>query len=393
MATRHSTRISVRIFRRTGRKNYEAQWTDPLTGRKKTRSTKTSIKRDAQRFATRLEDQIRAGEFTDADKVTWEELCEQYAAAIFPNQRQKTRLKTNSMFNAIDRILRPKWAAAIGNKEINQFTSRLRSEGLSEFTVKGHLAELRKVLRWANRVGLVAKMPHIEMPKKLTGAKGRAITAEEFERYCAKVPDVVGVEAASSWIRLIEGLWWSGLRLAEAMVLRWDDDRDLCVDLSGKRPMLLIRAHAEKGGKDRVLPMAPEFAEFLLKTPVPDRRGYVFNPRGLRAESGRLTVGYISHRLTAIGRAATVKVSDSKCASAHDFRRAFGFRWSQRVLPPVLMELMRHEDIATTMQFYVQRNAAVSAEAIWDAFANTFANKSPARVEMLQQPETEDSPE
>jgi len=37
-------------------------------------------------------------------------------------------------------------------------------------------------------------------------------------------------------------------------------------------------------------------------------------------------------------------------ASAHDLRRAFGFRWSRRVMPTVLRELMRHADISTTMK-------------------------------------------
>jgi hypothetical protein len=34
-----------------------------------------------------------------------------------------------------------------------------------------------------------------------------------------------------------------------------------------------------------------------------------------------------------------------KYASAHDLRRAFGLRWSSRVMPAVLQQLMRHESI------------------------------------------------
>jgi len=33
------------------------------------------------------------------------------------------------------------------------------------------------------------------------------------------------------------------------------------------------------------------------------------------------------------------------------------------------MEMMRHQDITTTQQFYVGRNAEASADVIWDAFA------------------------
>jgi integrase len=52
---------------------------------------------------------------------------------------------------------------------------------------------------------------------------------------------------------------------------------------------------------------------------------------------------------------------------AHDLRRAFGFRWALLVFPVVLRELMRHEDIATTMKYYVGQNAEATADAIWAA--------------------------
>jgi hypothetical protein len=34
-------------------------------------------------------------------------------------------------------------------------------------------------------------------------------------------------------------------------------------------------------------------------------------------------------------------------------------------MPQVLMELMRHENIETTMRFYVGRNAEATAREIW----------------------------
>lgn len=57
-----------------------------------------------------------------------------------------------------------------------------------------------------------------------------------------------------------------------------------------------------------------------------------------------------------------------KYASAHDFRRAFGDRWALLVMPPVLMQLMRHESIETTMCFYVGRNVEATNDVLWDAY-------------------------
>jgi integrase len=56
-----------------------------------------------------------------------------------------------------------------------------------------------------------------------------------------------------------------------------------------------------------------------------------------------------------------------KYASAHDLRRAFGLRWSARVMPAVLQQLMRHGSIETTMRYYVGRDADAVADVLWEA--------------------------
>ena len=65
-----------------------------------------------------------------------------------------------------------------------------------------------------------------------------------------------------------------------------------------------------------------------------------------------------------IGKAAGVKVSESggkvKYASAHDLRRSFGERWASRVMPNVLQELMRHENIQTTLDVRLAKSRARS---------------------------------
>jgi len=292
------------------------------------------------------------------------------------------------------------------------------------------------MLRWAHRQELIDKVPRIDMPRKTATMSGRPITGEEFERMLAAVPKatvgalrkkrtrlilrIVRAESAgdttaelrtelrccnaeirrvvASWRFLLRGLWWSGLRLAEALELDWTDDRRLCVDFTGRRPMFRIRPDAQKSGKDSVLPMAPEFAEFLQATPDAGRNGRIFNPlpAGKNPSAGsRMRSDSATKIISDIGKAAKVKVSESKrgdkvrvkFASAHDLRRSFGFRWSTRVMPPVLQQLMRHESIETTMRFYVGRNAEAAADALWEAVesggvakqsANTRPDASPA---------------
>lgn len=368
--------IRVNVIRRAGRKFYEVQWLDPVTGLKKTRSTKEIRKREAERFAARLEESLNNDDKV-INVISWTEFRTQYERIVYPQQAYKTQETTRSTLNAIEHIINPSRLSVIDEKQILKFQHAIRNRpGVdSEYSVKRHLTELRKLLRWALRNGYLARLPQIDMPRNVRGMKGRPITTEEFERLLLAVPKILEPHQVDSWQHLLTGLWWSGLRLGEAMKLHWTNDENLTVQFTGRRPMFLIRAHADKGRKDRVLPMAPEFAEFLLQTPELERKGYVFNPAPKRGE-GRPLQGWVSKVITRIGRKSGVKVAEKdgriKHASAHDLRRAFGFRWSQKVLPPVLMELMRHESITTTQEFYVGRNAEVSAEQVWTAYTEAM---------------------
>jgi integrase len=137
--------------------------------------------------------------------------------------------------------------------------------------------------------------------------------------------------------------------------------------------MLRILAELEKGGRDRLLPMAPEFADFLLQTPEAERHGRVFKPQ---SRSGKVVVGFlcVCHTISRVGRLAGVVVATDpktgkvKYASSHDCRRSFGERWSTRVMPQMLMALMRHENIETTQRYYIGRNANTTADAVWEAY-------------------------
>lgn len=241
--------------------------------------------------------------------------------------------------------------------------------------------------------------------------KGRPITGEEFDRMIASVektfypvaiyskgkPIPVELDDAekekrtgivTAWQNYLEGLRASGLRLAESLQLHWDRQDRLCVDLEGKRPMLRIPAALEKGNQDRVLPMAPEFAALLLAVPEAERTGRVFKLLDRRGKPAEFKDDWVSRVVSAIGAKSGVKVNVKtvdgqqvvKFASAHDLRRSFGERWAPRVMPQVLKELMRHENIETTLRYYVGRNAQTTADVLWaahDAASNTSGNSAP----------------
>ena len=127
-----------------------------------------------------------------------------------------------------------------------------------------------------------------------------------------------------------------------------------------------------------MLPIAPEFANFSAED---NARGKVWTrvqARGRAGTSETLTIVRVIKVMAIIGTKSAVVVGVNqkgrkKYASAHDFRRAFGDRWALRVMPPVLMQLMRHESIETTMRFYVGRSVQATADVVWEAYERAGA--------------------
>jgi integrase len=402
-------RVKVSVVEFGDRRHYQMQWRDSITRRKKTKSTgveRTGRKKEhteAERVAAKFEAELREGRYHEPLKVTWAEFRDRYELEVLPGLADRTDGKVASVFNWVERVLKPTRLVDLTEARLSHLQAAMRRTGLAEATIKSNLAHLGAALKWGARIGLMTRAPKILMPRRAKGAKvmkGRPVTGEEFDRMLEKVPAVAGEGAAPSWRYYLQGLWWSGLRLEESLELWWDRDDRLCVDLSGEHPMLRIPGELEKGNQDRLLPMAPEFAGFLLATPEAERTGPVFDPRPKRVKGQRLTAHRVGELVAQIGKAAGIKVHTDpktgkvKYASAHDLRRSFGERWATRIMPPDLMVLMRHESIETTLRYYVGRNAQNTAKTLWQAMekatngntsGNRAAESSSANEETLPQ--------
>lgn len=296
--------------------------------------------------------------------------------------------------NAFGSHCRPRRIADLTTQRVTAFAAELRRKGLSEASVGRHLRQLKAVARWAHRQGILATLPSFDMPTR-GGAmrmKGRPITGEEFERMLAATESVVGEEAAESWRILLNGLWWSGLRLSEALVLRWDHRcGGVSVRLDGRRSVLAFDGESQKNAKAQLVPLAPEAVKLL--EPRRQDRGFIFHLLDCKGQTCSRRALAVGRKLTAIGKAAGVVTDAEKgrTATAHDLRRAFGYRWSRRVMPAALRELMRHSSIATTMTYYVGQNAQTTSGELWDAVGNNLGNIA-AESDRPDAPETKKAP-
>ncbi len=374
------------------------RWLDPRTGARKFKSSRSRNRREAERRARDLERDLADGKAAHSPRMLWRDFALEYVESELPGKAENTRQSVATVLNLVERILQPHRLADLDERALMLLQQKLRGEGKRETSLASYFGHLRALLGWAVRLKYLPRLPEFpSKPKVAKGespAKGRAITKEEAERMLLKTAAVVGKPAARSWRRLLIGLWWSGLRLGEAVALTWDGDMGggcFMVDLTGARPMFIIGAEAEKGHRNRLLPMAPEFARFLAKIPEAERRGKVFSlvpPAGSRGQDF-LRLEMASRVISKIGQRAGVKVSVKmrfdrgagkpidkvKYASAHDFRRSFCFRWSLRVAPAVLKVLARHESISTTEKYYIGQNAEAMGDVVWSAWEAGRGNK------------------
>lgn len=357
-----------------GRPHLLLRWNEPGTRIIRQKTSGTANRREAEKLAAQLEADLNAGRVFAVSRVGWADFRERVEDERFAFLAEGTAGPIRSALNHVERLLRPKYLSDLTTQALSAAFAKLQDEGLKPATLSGFRAHLRSLLSWAasmHMLAVVPEIPKVRMPRGKTLMKGRPLSGVEFVRMLRAVPRERPKDSRL-WRRFLIGLWRSGLRCGEALQLSWEPSAAISVDLTGRFPRLRITAAAEKGRRDRLLPIAPDFAAWLLRTPVAKRVGLVF---GIVGRAGRrpMTVKRVSRIVAAIGRAAGVVANDQEqaFASAHDLRRSFGTRWSSLVQASELKLLMRHESIETTLRYYVAHEADDLSERLWKAAARS----------------------
>jgi integrase len=375
-----SEEIRVNVMQYPDRPNLVLAYADPVSGKRKTKSAGTSNEKAAWKAAAAWEEELRAGPQCPPSKVTWQAFRERYEQEHLASLAEKTRVHVTVALNHLVRHLNPDRLCKVNASALSTLQTKLRDTGIRETSIASILRSIKAALSWGVSVGMLSAVPKINMPKGSKGRKmkGGALVGEQFDRMLAAVPKIRPKDSAE-WQRYLTGVWLSGLRLGESVALSWDSDAPFAVDLSGRHPRFRIKGEAQKSGRDELTPMTPDFAEFLLQKPEAQRRGRVFrlNQDGGSVPLSTHNVGKVVDR---IGKKAGVIVNpaDGKTASLHDLRRTFGTRWAKRVMPAILRKLMRHANVATTMQYYVDLDVDEMADDLWAKHPTTVGENRPS---------------
>lgn len=362
-------RVSVVDY---GRKYLQLRYVDPSTGKQKTKSAETANRKDAIKAAGKWQAELREGRHKPASTMTWAEFRDRYETDGLATHADESVKKVLTTFKMVEELHQPtpKHLRDLTTESLVRWTTALLN-GRAPATAALYCRTLRAALGWAHEQGFIHSIPKLRKPKGADGdeMKGRPLCLEEHERMLLAVKKVTGAEKAPQWQRLLNGLWWSGLRLGEALRLSWDPTGKICVILHANgRADLRFKPNSQKSRKAQIWACPPEFAELLHSTPENERSGYVFNLRGRRNYKSRLTIGCVSETISEFGKQANIVVDEAsgKFASAHDYRRSFGTRWAKILPSPVVLQkLMRHANIKTTMTYYVSVEADQVAEAMY----------------------------
>ena len=249
---------------------------DPTTGRKVAKTTGTTDRREAERAAAVWQDELNTGRYQAPSRMTWEAFRTRHEGEFQPGVASETRKKFTTAFNLVERLMHPARSRDVTTEAVSRWVVALRDEGRKEFDHRHYCRHLRGAMNWAKSMGFCPDAPRIRPPKG-EKMKGRPIVLEEHERMLAAVPKVVRAGQVALWCRFLDGLWWSGLRLSEAVGLSWDSSEPIAVIMQpGYHPALRFQLGSQKAKRAELVPMAPEFAELLAATPEAERHGRVF---------------------------------------------------------------------------------------------------------------------
>lgn len=224
-ADRRLVRTSVPgIYRRGSR--YVVVYRDPA-GRQRKRSARTLA--EARDVKAALRADVARGEYRALSRVTFAEYAaewvEHYAGRTARGLREETR---RDYRRAIERRAVPFFGrmrlAEIEPRDVKRYMATVRAEGLAANTVRLALAPVKALLATAVEEGLIRSNPSVglRVAGQATGAdeepeaeRVRALTEDELRRLLARV-------APDSRL-LVEFLTHTGLRISEAVALRWGD--------------------------------------------------------------------------------------------------------------------------------------------------------------------------
>jgi integrase len=362
-------RVTVWVQQFKDRPALMLQWLDPDTGKRKSKSAETADPDKAETARADLEYELNHGKYQEASRMTWERFRELFEHEYVSGTRENTRDNYAATLDLFEELCNPTRLRSINERTLSAFAAAMRKrpvrgrDGMMPSSIKVRLQFLHTALKWAEDQGLIPKCPKaptVKVPQKLP----QPVPVEAFERLLAKAPDL-------NMRTYLLTAWLGGLRLEEAFVLEWEEtDQAPYLDLAGSR--IVMPAEFTKAGRDQWVPLDQQLRDALAELPRHGKRVFRFVSTG-NNKGDLISAPAVGCRVIRLAKKAGVKMS------YHTLRKGFGCRYAGKVPAQVLQRLMRHANIKTTMDYYVNVDDAAMEAVLGPNFPlrNTSRNRQP----------------
>src|SRR5262245_10204217 len=101
-------RVTVWVQQFKDRKNPVLQWLDPDTNRRKSKSARTSDRKEAERLAEDLAYELTHGKHVEASRMTWERFRELFEHEYVAGSRPDTQRNYAATFDTFEKVCNPR---------------------------------------------------------------------------------------------------------------------------------------------------------------------------------------------------------------------------------------------------------------------------------------------
>lgn len=231
------------VQRRGGKCAHEVRWREHGKDRQRT----FTVKREAERFAARVETEIASGNDVRPlahNKVTVRDAVKEVLAA----EEHRLKPRTLDSYRKIyEKRIGEKFGrdrlSAVTRARVQAWITELVEGGLSPGTVKRHYVALRKLFKWAIKEGLLGSDPceHVALPREENLREHPILTLAQLERLAD------ALSSRPPYDLLVRFMALTGLRAGEVIGLRVSD-----VELANRR--VLVRQTRQRiAGKGWVI--------------------------------------------------------------------------------------------------------------------------------------------
>jgi hypothetical protein len=125
------------------------------------RSTRTTIKKEAEQQRRELERELDAGRRAQAE-MTWEDFVEDFLDKHGLRKPKSTLSLYRHCLSKFGEVAKPKQLAKVTHTMLEDFANRRLKQEAAVASVNRDLRHLRAALRWAKRRGYISEVPDVK---------------------------------------------------------------------------------------------------------------------------------------------------------------------------------------------------------------------------------------